>query len=286
MKLKVLSFNVGLLRLLFGGYKIFEFVPFIEDRFEIMLENIKALKFDILSFQEIYNHGHAKKAIEILKPIYPFHVWIPIPNTKLCSGLMIFSVFPLMNSSFEAFKKNTLEEKLFVNKGFLSTEIDLDVAKVHFINIHTTAGGYFKYPDHPSINRIRDGQIRQALHHTDTKSNPHFTLITGDLNAGPQVSRENFDLFKNQNYIDIFDYKDDGIFTWDNSNEVNQKSIHAICPSQRIDHILYKQRSHKNIIHHSPQILFKEPIVSVGIRKNKKITISDHYAVTTELEIL
>lgn len=286
MKLKVLSFNVGLLRLLFGGYKIFEFVPFLEDRFEIMLENIKALRFDILSFQEIYNHSHAKKAIEILKPLYPFHAWIPIPNTKLSSGLMIFSVFPLINTSFEAFKRNTLEEKLFVNKGFLSTEIDTEVARIHFMNIHTTAGGYFKYPDHPSINRIREDQIRQAILHSEAKSKHHFSVVTGDLNTGPQVSVENFELFKKENYIDIFGYQDNGIYTWDNSNEVNKKSIHAICPSQRIDHILYKQRSNKTITHKSPEVIFKEPIVNVGLRKSKKITISDHYAVTTELEIL
>ncbi len=285
MKIKVLTFNVGLLRLLFGGYKVFEFVPFLEDRFEIMLENIKALQFDIISFQELYNSHQAKKSIEILTSIYPYHAWEPQKNTKLSSGLLIFSKYPLKNTSFEHFKINTFEENIFVNKGFLCTEVDLDVAVLDLMNVHTTAGGYFRYPDHPKVNRIRNAQIHQILQTTYAKDKQHFSLITGDLNTGPQVSKENFHVFQKENFVDIFDYKDEGLYTWDNSNSVNQKSIHAICPSQRIDHILYKPKANKKIQHHNANIIFKDPIVPVGLQKKNRITISDHYAVTTELEI-
>lgn len=278
-KLKVLSFNLGLLRVTIKGKKIFEFTPFLEERFTQILEKLKSCGADVICVQEIFNKLDALRLVEELKSIYPYH-FCPRADYYLrySSGLVVLSKVPLKKSSFQKFYNSTWDEKLYVDKGFIKTYIDFDDFLVQLINAHTTAGGYFKHPENKKINNIRDTQIRQILKSKDTSS--HMTLIAGDLNCGPQTSQENFDLFKKDGFLDVFQYQDNGLYTWDIKNPLNTNSFHATSPSQRIDHILYKIHEKKEWNHEESQIVYKEPIVKVqGLIKENIITMSDHYGV-------
>ena len=127
-----------------------------------------------------------------LKDIYPFAVY---PRKKrnfgLENGLMTFSRFPV-SGDLELFTDASLDETLFDSKGFLVTrhQIAKEVT-LNIVNLHTTAGGMFRLPEHSAIDLIRSRQIKQLLSRALSLSSP--LIVAGDLNAGPGVSEKNFE---------------------------------------------------------------------------------------------
>ncbi len=283
-KLKVLSFNLGLLRVNIRKTKIFEFTPYLEERFSKIVEKLKTCDADIISLQEIYNKLDALALIEELKSIFPYHFY-PRPNhyMRYSSGLLVLSKLPLKKPTFQKFKRSTWDEKLYVDKGFIDTHVDFDDFLVQIVNAHTTAGGYFKHPESKSVDKIRDSQIKQILNATNSKT--HMTVITGDMNCGPQASKQNFELFEKEGFQDVFQYKDNSLYTWDVKNPLNANSIHSSSPSQRIDHILYQVHEKREWDHGDSQIIYKEGIVKVKtlLQKEELVTLSDHYGVESNI---
>lgn len=279
MNLKILTYNLGLLRISIYGVKVFEFTPFLEERFKMALQNLNSFDFDIICLQEVYSRKDAKLIHDTLTSKYPYNVFYHAEKKwKWSSGLVVLSRYPIPYADFKKYEKSTLDERLFVDKGFLETEIQLQKHKVHLINCHTTAGGYFYHPEHPHTNKIREQQIHQMIRRAHEREND-VSIISGDLNAGPKVSKNNFEIFKFYQYRDIFNYQE-GHITWDIENPLNKQSFHATSPNQRIDHILYKPMNNIEVSHGESKILFQEPVVEV---KSEKITASDHYAVASEL---
>lgn len=283
-KLKILSFNLGLLRVKVKDRKVFEFTPYLEERFEKIVEEFKKSDADIISIQEIYNKMDVIRFIEELKFKYPYY-FAPRADyyLRFASGLVVLSKVPLKNSTFEKFKESTWDEKLYVDKGFIQTYVDFDDFLIQLVNAHTTAGGYFRHPENRAIDVIRETQIQQILNAKDPKT--HLTLITGDLNCGPQTSSQNFELFKKNNFIDVFEFKDNGLYTWDIQNPLNKTSPHATSPSQRIDHILYKIHEKKEWHHEQSKIVYKDAKVKIKPSRNSEeiITLSDHYGVEANI---
>jgi endonuclease/exonuclease/phosphatase family metal-dependent hydrolase len=271
-----------LLRVTVFGYRIFEFTPYIKSRFNTALKILKKIDYDIVCLQEVYSRLHAQKIVEELKETYPYNVFYHAEKKwKWSSGLIILSKHPIPYSDFHKFQKSTIDEGLFVDKGFLEAEIAVNDYKIHLINTHTTAGGYFYHPEHKHTDQIREQQIHQMIRRSHERA-CDASIITGDINAGPKVSKTNFEIFKFYQYRDVFDFSTN-LVTWEVENPLNKISFHASSPSQRIDHILYKPFGHTKIKHEHSKILFKEATVKIGKKKKKSTTVSDHYAVASDL---
>ena len=282
MKLKILTINLGLLELRFFGLTIFK-SPAIEERLTKIPQELIKKDADIIAIQEVYDKKHKKILKKLLKPHYPFIITSNRGGIiGLKFSLMLFSKFPISAAKIKFFKCESIGEKIFDSKGFITAIIKIDSHnKLRFVNIHTTAGGALFHPESQRTNSIRQKQLNQVFQ--SLKSSEKIpTILLGDFNAGPNVSEENYTYLLKQGFIDIVqyyitknNYKDDFI-SWDPNNFLNAElKIFKTSPPQRIDHILLSE----NFFNMSELIyvktVFDEKVVCT--KDGQNVTISDHY---------
>lgn len=198
--LTILSLNVGLLRLA-GG--LFEPTPYTRERFAALPAALIRTGADVLVLQEIYEESHRKQLVAALAKTYPHVGHIQLRRRySLDNSLMALSREPLA-VEHECFENAPLDERLLDNKGILAIRMQLpNGPRIEILNIHMTAGGAFRHPEHTSIERVRAQQIAQLLRRARAVRGA-IPLIVGDLNAGPGVSDENYRLLEKAHYVDI-----------------------------------------------------------------------------------
>jgi endonuclease/exonuclease/phosphatase family metal-dependent hydrolase len=282
MKLRILSLNAGLLKL-FGRSVP---VPFVEERGAALPAELRKAGCDIVLLQEVYSDSTRRWLAESLKDIYPFAIYPwKKRNFGLANGLMTFSRFPA-SGDLELFTDASLDEGLFDSKGFLMAhhQIAKDVT-LNTVNLHTTAGGMFRLPEHHSIDLIRSRQIKQMLNRALSLSPP--LLIAGDLNAGPGVSEKNFQQMMMAGFLSIHDLINGPTSeaTWDPNNPLNSHGPHKACPPQRIDHFFVKsaELGENRIRAVSSTIRLKESVVHISGKE--AVTLSDHFGVCVEIHL-
>jgi endonuclease/exonuclease/phosphatase family metal-dependent hydrolase len=282
MRLRILSLNAGLLEL-FGRSVP---VPFVPQRLSALPEQLRKADCDVAVLQEVYSDSARRWLAESLKDAYPFAIY---PRKKrnfgLENGLMTFSRFPA-SGELELFVDAPLDEKLFDSKGILVTrhQVAKDVV-LNLVNLHTTAGGVFRLPEHRAIDLIRSRQIRQLLNRSLTLGSP--LVVAGDLNAGPGVSEGNFRQMLAAGFVSVHDliHRQTSEATWDPENPLNSHGPHKVCPPQRIDHFFVKSTAlaDKQIRAVSSTICLKERVVP--IQGKEAVTVSDHFGICAEIDI-
>jgi hypothetical protein len=70
--LKILTWNVGLLRLRICGVEVFSNPPFADQRLPYIPDMIRKKGADIIALQECYESAHAEMITDSLKDIYPY----------------------------------------------------------------------------------------------------------------------------------------------------------------------------------------------------------------------
>jgi endonuclease/exonuclease/phosphatase family metal-dependent hydrolase len=282
MRLRILSLNAGLLQLF--GYSLP--APFVTERLIALPEQLRKTQCDIVLLQEVYGHSKRNSLAKSLEDIYPFAFY---PRMKRCFGLenalMTLSRFPV-SGNLELFGDAPFDESLFDSKGLLLTrhQISKDLA-LNIVNLHTTAGGAFRHPEHESIDLIRSRQISQVLRRVRYLESP--LLIAGDLNAGPGVSESNFRQLISGGFLSVHDlmYGETGEPTWDPQNPLNANGPHRKCPSQRIDHFFVRSTDLVGTLLRpvSSTICMKE--AAVKIPGHADVSVSDHYGICLELDV-
>jgi endonuclease/exonuclease/phosphatase family metal-dependent hydrolase len=282
MKLRILSLNAGLLKL-FGRSVP---VPFVEARGAALPAELRKTGCDVILLQEVYADSTRRWLAESLQDIYPFAIY---PWKKrhlgLANGLMTFSRFPT-SGDLELFTDAALDESLFDSKGFLIAhhQIAKDVT-LNTVNLHTTAGGMFRHPEHQSIDLIRSRQIKQMLNRALSLSPP--LVIAGDFNAGPGVSEKNFQQMMMAGFVSIHDliHGQSSEATWDPNHPLNSHGPHKTCPPQRIDHLFVKSTElvQNQIKAVSSTICLKESVVHIPGKE--AVTLSDHFGVCVEIHL-
>jgi endonuclease/exonuclease/phosphatase family metal-dependent hydrolase len=282
VRLRILSLNAGLLKL-FGRSVP---APFVRERVAALPAGLRKTESDIVLLQEVYGNSTRRWLAESLKDIYPFAIY---PRKKrnlgLENGLMTLSCCPA-SGDLELFADAPLDETLFDSKGFLvsSHQIAKDVT-LNIVNLHTTAGGMFRLPEHSAIDQIRSQQIKQLLNRALSLSSP--LVVAGDLNAGPDVSERNFEQMMAAGFLSIHDliHGQTSEATWDPKNPLNSHGPHKICPPQRIDHFFVKstELGEKRIRAVSSTICLKEPVVHIPGKK--AVTVSDHFGICVEIDV-
>ncbi len=282
MKIRLVTLNAGLLSMFGGRIKP---APFLEERLLELPRTLTALNAPIIAVQEIYEARHQRYLADKMRATHPFTFapqdWRP---WAAGSGLMVLSAYPI-ETRFEKFHACPWDERIFVAKGILAATCTLKSGgQISLLNLHTTAGGAWKHPEDPDVDKIRALQINQALKAAQGRNHP--CIILGDINAGPGVSENNFRQFANAGYESIYDLlaSGDPSATWDPVNPLNAEGPHKHCHAQRIDHafILQDDRTKKRILPLSCHICCSEPTV---MSPQGLVTVSDHYGLVFELEL-
>lgn len=284
---KITTFNAGLLDVKFLGKNIFTPVPYIKERLAALPDALLKNNADVIALQEIYEQEHKDFLISKLKKKYPYHFFTKNFEYRFQfeNSLMFFSKVPFVFKKALPLK-NTLIEEILVYKAALKIKIDVKgLGLVTLYNVHTTPGGLRKQ-DNAWVEKIRAGEIRQVIKSINGDSTDNLKIVLGDMNVGPEICKENYELFKQFNFVDLFKAKypkeDHLHVTWDPKNSLNADGYYKNSVPQRIDHIFVKNKKRTKQIVKNIKMVFKEAIVRVGSRR--KVTLSDHYGVSAVIE--
>lgn len=316
-KLRILSYNAGLLRFrAFGvsAFTLFSNPAYASKRFPHICEALeKYEEVDILVIQECYEDKHIARLVQCLKTKYPYHAqissssWSPI---KFNNGLITFSKHPISNPKLERFVKVSALEQHLANKSNLICDIDIpELGAFTVVHTHTTAGGTTD-PNNPDVDSDRESELMQAYDScVDAKIRGRVPIICGDFNCGPEgeggavaASASNFRFIVNKGFRDTFAEfhaaeraagkpVPDHMATWDPTNYLNVIGSHPHCPCQRCDHILMPTEVNFPTPHsgaYQPDWVVtnaKIEFVDTCVQVDSKIksTLSDHYGLLIEL---
>jgi len=282
--LKILTYNVGLLRVKFFGLTLVEPAPYVDERYACLAPALLASGADIIALQEIYDRDQQARLIRELAAVYPYCEFSPTrPFRPLGAALMLFSKFPLMDVEYILFKNIPLDERIFVDKGMIVATVNAGAfGPLRITNTHCTSGGALHHPEGSFTSHARNRQYRQIFDTLD-RDRGVMRLAVGDFNAGPKVLPENYRELLSRGYTDVWAarHRDSSAPTWDPKNELNAHGPHRLTSAQRMDHILFRDGENRPTKVKNAQIVLSEPCVEVPAGK---VTISDHYALMAELE--
>jgi Endonuclease/Exonuclease/phosphatase family len=262
-QIRLITFNAGLLRAA-GG--LLQPAPFVDERLAALPAALSASGADLVFLQELYGGKRRAAVAAACRDAFPHAAW---PQTRarlgLDSGLLVLSREPVA-ARFQPFRAAVWEEHLVGRKGFQVIETAAGV----FVNFHATAGGLFRDPQNPLVEKTRARQIEQLLGEA-----AEARVIAGDLNAGPGVSAANYGLFAERGFDDAYLRHNQEAPTWDPANPLNAGGPHQKSPPQRCDHIFVRGLE---VIESA--IVFDGAVVSTP---HGMVTLSDHYGVQATL---
>jgi Metal-dependent hydrolase len=248
-----------------------------------LVRQISKLGPDILCIQELFHYDMQHKFYSLLRDQYPHIAGIAEKGFKprLGNELLILSKFPLAKGNLTRFRYAAPEERLFTSKGFYSVIADIPGAQpVQLINFHMTAGGVRRHPESPRMEQLRTLQIRQLL---DSLNGALPALLAGDLNAGRETSRTNYEEITGRGFMDAYLGCGGTGMSWDPANPLVKNNAEQHLPAQRIDHIFLDQRAAEFLMPDKGRIVMNE--ACVGLTDGQNVPVSDHYGVLIEFNI-
>jgi len=288
----MLTFNVGLLRVnIFGVVRVFTNPPYCEDRVLYMPSALLYNPADILAIQECYDKEHFDYLCCRLEHLYPHHARVESGDLiKFHNGLVLFSKYPIINSSLQLYETVSGLEEFMATKSSLIVDVDVPHLGVGtFVNMHTTSGGT-NDPHDPDVDEWRQDELRQGVEACAqaTKEGKH-AIILGDLNCGPDLSISNFAFLLDKGFRDTYVEAEarkvvmpESRYTWDPENELNMVGPHAHTPPQRMDHVLLPGKGMEDWVVDKLEVLFQDKIVDIK-EEAKKVTLSDHYGLLVKI---
>ena len=279
---KLITFNIGLLDLRVVGKTMFKPTEYIEQRAQVIPEQLLAHDADVIALQEIYDKKHIDFFINELQQAYPFYFFQHNSHIKLNNGLMIFSKYPFVSTDGESQSdKGPIDEWFIADRGLLSAVVKLnDQTNLAIVNLHATSGGTLNRQDSDNVNASRQMQLEQALK-LAMKSKTEYQIILGDVNAGPEISQVNYKYLLENDFTDAYAKfsKQNRIpakATWDGANPLNSMRGYTAKDAQRIDHIYLSKKLDAITQLKSVERVFDENVISVD---GKSYPLSDHYGV-------
>lgn len=286
-RFRLLTLNTGLFRLRIGPWSFLDPIPHPATRIHHLADAVRSVQPDIIAFQELYADRDLDRLRSELGAEYPHYVSArdstSFPRIRSHSGLSVFSRFPFSFSSHTSLNDVAFDERPFVRRGFLTTDIETPCGPLTLSNIHLTSGGIFRNPRAPRMSAVRNEQIDQIVH--ELLARPHdFRILTGDLNAGPDVSPENYERVRQHGLLDAWDLHPlpdtrEKRVTWEVTNPLNNREFHKTAAPQRIDHIFLHPDSLKHVQVIRTDIVLHTPRVPTT---RGLVTVSDHYGLITD----
>ena len=235
------TFNVAIFYLQIFKFRYFEPTNFTKERLQNLPNYIRDSNIDIIGIQEIYKEKDKLHLIDKLKDIYPYCVYYDrkfATGLMFKNGLLFFSKIPIKSAQFALFDDNILIEKLTVDKGILSIQVEIAGHDVIVTNTHTTVGG-LSFANSDKAQIVRKEQLEQVIELTQSSQVP-LQIILGDFNSGKCLAENNYQYMLDNNFIDTYLHnciKFCDAVTWDPKNKLNIDSYYENCQPQRIDNI-------------------------------------------------
>ena len=287
-RLRIVSFNAGLLAPRYLGVQFFESPPFVARRIQALAAYLPTLGADIVCLQEVYAPEHVALLRRVLES--SGHTILENPRGRfwqLSAGLLMATRLPVQSHVWHDFDAETWDETWFARRGMQEMRIaPPQSGTIALWNVHFTAGGLFQHPESPRVEAIRGRQVAQLLSIVRACDARHC-LVVGDINAGPEASPANYAALLSAGFRDAAlcaeHRPDPPVHTWSPQNRLARGGPHASSPAQRIDHILVRPSVSDAVRMTSFEIHFAAPVVDVPA--GGRVTLSDHLAVLAELEI-
>lgn len=285
---RLLTLNTGLFRLRIGPWSFLDPIPHPATRIHYLADAVRSVEPDVIAFQEIYADRDLDRLRSELGGDYPHYVsardYTSFPRIRAHSGLSIFSKFPLSQHVHIPHDDVAIDERPFVGRGFLLADVESPLGMIALSNVHLTSGGIFRNPRAPRMSYVRNQQIDQAI--SRLLERPHvLRILTGDLNAGPDVSKENYARVLEHGFVDAWDLHptpNERIkqVTWEIANPLNHREFHKTDAPQRIDHLFLHPAGLESVRIKRAEIVLHEPRVPT---KHGLVTVSDHYGLVVDL---
>ena len=239
---------------------------------------------DVIALQEAYLPEDRAALLEALRGSHPFTAGdAPRRRALLGHGMLLLSRFPLRDVRFTPLEDPLWDERALIARGFLSARVEAGaMGLVSVTNAHLTAGGVFAHPEQARVERVRARQLDQAARVVRAQE-ADARLLVGDLNAGPEASRGNYDAILSRGFIDAQaasgGRQGEATVTWDPNATLNRGTRHGReCPPQRIDHILLS-RGHGYTLADARVVLDEATVAA----PRGPVTLSDHFGFAATL---
>jgi endonuclease/exonuclease/phosphatase family metal-dependent hydrolase len=287
--IRLLTFNTGLFRLRLGSWSILDPIPHAAARTHYIADAVRSVNPDVIAFQEVFADRDLDRLRSELGGEFPYYAasrdYVRAPRIRSHSGLCIFSRYPLGDQHHEVYREAALDEWLFVGKGVLRATIDSPLGPISLATTHLMSGGLFRNPAAPHLVNTRQGQIEQLAN--AGHASPHaIRLVVGDMNAGPEISAQNYERMCELGYIDCWKlhpgteprFKE---VTWELANPLTGRELHKTDAPQRIDHVFVNEQALEHVTIRKAIVVLHEPRVPTPAGF---VTVSDHYGLLVEIE--
>lgn len=268
MYLKVVTFNLGLMRIHAWGCTIFENPPMVAARSRPAVYRVRDLcgDADVVCIQECYEAQHRQFLRDAM--VYHGHAAYSHDATWLNSGLMVFSKHPIIKSKRIPHAKCCAYERVLGDRAMLLASIQTAAGRVSVVNVHLSSGAD---PSSRVMTDIRAQQIADVDRLIRQLPRDDHVIVAGDFNFSPKVSPENYAQMSDLGLRDVWNHTphpegDEGI-TWDLLNPLNYRKAECGETSHRCDQIWVGRRI--------------RPVWCAVIDKNRPV--SDHYGVAATL---
>jgi endonuclease/exonuclease/phosphatase family metal-dependent hydrolase len=287
-RFRLLTLNTGLFRLRIGPWSFLDPIPHPATRVHHLADAVRSVQPDIIAFQEVYADRDLDRLRSELGAEFPYYIsardYTSFPRIRSHSGLSVFSRFPFSHHAHVSLDEAAIDERPFMGKGFLVADIETPCGTLTLSNMHLTSGGIFRNPRAARMSAVRNGQIDQIAEHLLRR--PHaLRIMTGDLNAGPDVSPENYQRVLHHGFVDAWDLHPTPDtrtkhVTWEITNPLNNREFHKTDVPQRIDHVFIHPNGLDHVHIERTEVVLHEPTVPT---KRGLVTVSDHYGLITDL---
>lgn len=288
-RLRLLTLNVGLLKIRLGNLVLREQIAYPEDRCAKLPEALLSMKADVVLLQEVFHDEHLELLTRELSETYPFIIHSR-PNryhVRYHPGLVTLSRYPIERPRTVLFLDAPVDERIFACKGWLSCRIqNTPLGEILLYNAHPTSGGVYRSPHGMRLQMIRMNQLRQLSLAARKAKHPQ-TIIGGDLNCGPEISEVNFRYLESQGWDDSWELRrrpkrPRQNVTWWVGNPLTANEPHKTASPQRIDHFMLGRSMRGRIAVANARVVLHKPIVPTA--DGGIVTLSDHYGYRVVLE--
>lgn len=242
-RLRVVTFNVGLMRIHAWGCTLFENPVGVAARAPLVAARMERLcrDADLVCVQECYEREHRATLVRAMGA-HP-HLAFSTEGAWLNSGLMVFSKHPIAQSERIPHGACCSYERVMGDRSMLAARIRLlgpGPGFVNLLNVHLTAG---VPPASEQMKIIRTRQLKDISDKVRTFPRGEPIIVAGDFNFSPEVAPENYREMSGLGLRDAWLHSphppgaDEAGITWDADNPLNRAKSPLQGSSHRCDQV-------------------------------------------------
>ncbi len=206
--LRLLAFNADLRPSIALSDGLLEGSKYAEDRFDGLVEALKAQDADVVVLQEIYDLGQVDRLRQVFRNRYPnVAIKAPSRDAKLGCGHVILSNRPFADMRFEPLKGGP-EPRGLIEKGMLITRLSLPGGAIRIVALQGCSSGMPERMMRDDTAGKRDKFARRVLRQLQMEDEGETLLVVGDLSSGPEHRPELHGMLSRGGFSDAIERAD------------------------------------------------------------------------------